>query len=118
MEVSVKKYNKFVLKAYLFAAAYVPSMAYAVDPTGASNSIMGFAWRIVNGICGIVAIILVGDIAWHSRDMTEYGKRVKSGFLSLCLLGTLYAAAAWILGTASAQGTSVSGIDTAINMKP
>ena len=96
----------------------VPELALAADPTAASNSIMGYAWRIANFICGISAIFVVADIAWHARDMTEHGRRVKTGFMALALLGCLYAVAVFILGSASAQGTSVSGIDSAMNMKP
>jgi hypothetical protein len=102
----------------LVAMVLLPSMVWAVDPDSAGSSIMGYAWRIANFICGISAIFIIADIAWHARDMTEHGKRVKTGFMALLLLGCLYAVAAFILGSASAQGTSVSGLDTAMNMKP
>jgi hypothetical protein len=102
----------------LLTCMLLPAMAQAVDPSAASNSIMGYAWRIANFICGISAIFVVADIAWHARDMSEHGRRVKAGFMALGLLGCLYAVAAFILGSASAQGTSVSGLDTAMNMKP
>ncbi|MGH7441954.1 MAG: hypothetical protein ACREKE_04690 [bacterium] len=102
----------------LTLALLIPVAAWAVDPTSASSSIMGYAWRITNFICGISAIFIVGDIAWHARDMSEHGKRVKAGFMALVLLGCLYAVAAFILGSADSQGTSVSGLDSAMNMKP
>jgi hypothetical protein len=106
-------------KEILFLALLMlPAAAQAVDPDSAGSSIMGYAWRITNFICGISAIFIVADIAWHARDMTEHGKRVKTGFMALLLLGCLYAVAAFILGSADAQGTSVSGLDTAMNMKP
>jgi hypothetical protein len=105
-------------ESLVLALVMVPSLAMAVDPTAAGNSIMGYAWRIANFICGVSAILVIADIAWHARDMTEHGRRVKSGFMALGLLGCLYAVAAFILGSASAQGTSVSGLDTAMNMKP
>jgi hypothetical protein len=105
-------------KATVAALVLSPAIARAVDPTSASSSIMGYAWRIANFICGMSAIFVIADIAWHARDMSEHGKRVKTGFMALALLGCLYAVAAFILGSASAQGTSVSGIDTAMNMKP
>lgn len=106
------------LESMLLALVLLPSMAHAVDPTSAGSSIMGYAWRITNFICGISAIFIIADVAWHARDMSEHGKRVKTGFMALALLGCLYAVAAFILGSADAQGTSVSGLDTAMNMKP
>lgn len=104
--------------ASVLALMLTPALARATDPSSASSSIMGYAWRIANFICGMSAIFVIADIAWHARDMTEHGKRVKTGFMALALLGCLYAVAAFILGSASAQGTSVSGLDTAMNMKP
>jgi hypothetical protein len=106
------------LIALAASASVLPAPLLALDPTAAGSSIMGYAWRITNFICGISAIFVVGDIAWHARDMSEHGRRVKSGFMALGLLGCLYAVAVFILGSASAQGTSVSGLDAAMNMKP
>lgn len=105
-------------EAVVLALALSPTAVQAADPSSASSSIMAYAWRIANFICGMSAIFVIADIAWHARDMTEHGKRVKTGFMALALLGCLYAVAAFILGSAAAQGTSVSGIDTAMNMKP
>ncbi len=105
-------------QALVLALFLLPAAAHALDPTSAGNSIMGYAWRITNFICGISAIFIVADIAWHARDMAEHGKRVKSGFMALVLLGCLFAVASFILGSATQQGTSVSGLDTAMNMKP
>lgn len=110
--------SKTFKKGLLLMMALFPAAAWAVDPNAAGDSIMGYAWRIANFICGISAIFVIADIAWHARDMSEHGKRVKAGFMALALLGCLYAVAAFILGSADAQGTSVSGLDSAMNMKP
>lgn len=108
------------VKRWLMVAtlAAFPVSCWAIDPNSASASIMGYAWRITNFICGISAIFVVGDIAWHARDMSEHGRRVKASFMALVLLGCLYGVAAFILSSADSQGTSVSGLDSAMNMKP
>lgn len=101
----------------LLGAVLLPALAMA-DSTADSQSIYAYGWRIVNFLCGISAVILIGDIAWHARDMTEHGRRVKTSFMGLGLLAVLYAVAAFVLSSGDAQGTDVSGISAAMQMKP
>lgn len=103
--------------ALLLVALTMPALAMA-DANSASSSLYSYAWRIVNFLCGISAICIVGDIAWHARDMMQHGQRVKLGFTSLAILACLYGIMAFILGAGDAQGTTVSGLDTAMSMKP
>lgn len=109
---------KAPITAYLFlAAVLLPALAMA-DVNSAQSSLYAYGWRIANFVVGISAILIIGDIAWSARDMTENGRRVRLGIMSLVLLAGLYGVAAFILGAGDAQGTTVSGIDTAMSMKP
>ena len=104
--------------AFTFMTLGLAQRLLADDGSQAQSSVVGYAWKIVNGIAGLSAVIIVGNIAWHARDMELYGKQVKSGFLSLVLLGALYGIVAWILNAGGAQNTTVSGVTQAISMKP
>jgi hypothetical protein len=95
----------------------IPVSAWA-DSTAAMSSVYAYAWRITNFIMGCAAIISIADIAWHAQNMTEHGKRVKTGFMALGILGGLYGIAFFILGAAADQGVAVSGLNTAVSMKP
>jgi tryptophan-rich sensory protein len=110
--------TKFGVTAYALLLSMLLPVSALADSSAAMSSIYGYAWRITNFVMGISAIITIADIAWHAKDMTEHGRRVKTGFLALGILGSLYGVAFFILGAAADQGVAVSGLNTAVSMKP
>lgn len=84
----------------------------------AGGAVQGYAWRIVNFVIGVSAIVIAGNLAWCMTDMEMHGKRAKGLLLGLIGLGCIWGLVRFVAGTAEDSGTSVKGLSTAADMKP
>ena len=72
---------------------------------------------ILTFLSALGGVILIGRVVWAAQAADIRGEDMKVALRNLAILAVAYALGAMILGWGAQSGTSVKGIDKAINLR-
>jgi hypothetical protein len=105
--------------AFLFMALVMAANLQATGYLGsADTAIYNILWKVVNFISGIVGIMLMFRIIWALQNTEDRGAQLKTAAWNLVILGLVWGLGSWWLSTVSQSGTSMQGVDQAMQMHP
>jgi hypothetical protein len=107
--------NKNVVFLLLVLALSLSALAHAES---SGEGVQKYAWRIVNFVSAMSAIVIAGGLAWCMTDLETHGRKAKGLLFGLIGLGCIYGLVSMVAGVADEEQTGVSGFSEAAKFKP
>ena len=111
----MKNVSVFRLSVF-FLVCSLAAQAQASYLGSADTAIYNVLWKVVNFISGIVGILLMVRIVWALQNTEDRGAQLKQAAWNLGILGIVWALGSWWLSTVSQSGTSLQGVDQAMQL--
>jgi hypothetical protein len=103
--------------ALLVLVQAFPFVLHATGYLGnADTAIYNLLWKVVNFVAGITGIMLLVRILWALQNTEDRGAQLKTACWNMLVLGCVWALGSWWLGNASSAGTSLTGVDTVMQL--
>ena len=99
-----------------FALLTLPAAAKAAGLANADTAVFSFAWKVVNFLAGLSALVLLGKFYIATQNTEDRGMAWQQTLKNLGLVTLGWAIFSLVLAWASQGGTSLKGIDTAVSM--
>ena len=109
--------NQKCLSAAIFCSALLVADLQAQGYLGgADTAIYNILWKVVNLLSGIVGITLTARIVWALQNTEDRGAQLKTALWNMVILGLVWGLGSWWLTTVSQSGTSMQGVDQAMQL--